>query len=266
MDFLHTKFNLRKMKKAFSAWQKKLDGKAWNTLYIENHDHPRIVSRYGSEKYRVQSAKMLASMYLLQKGTPFIYQGQEIGMTNIDLDADKFIDIFAKNNSAVFKKLHFSQKWIDRMVKLSCRDNARTPMQWDASENAGFTTGTPWFYVNPNYTEINVKAQEDDPDSVLNFYRKLLAFRKENEVIREGKYKEYCKKSKYIYAYERVWGDVRLLTVNSFTAKGVRFEAPKGYDLEEGELIFQNYAKTPIVNNGFMLRPYETRTYLFHRS
>ena len=159
MDFLHTKFNLRKMKKAFSAWQKKLDGKAWNTLYIENHDHPRIVSRYGSEKYRVQSAKMLASMYLLQKGTPFIYQGQEIGMTNIDLDADKFIDIFAKNNSAVFKKLHFSQKWIDRMVKLSCRDNARTPMQWDASENAGFTTGTPWFYVNPNYTGISQRKR-----------------------------------------------------------------------------------------------------------
>ena len=121
MDFLHTKFDLRKMKKAFSQWQTKLEGKAWNTLYIENHDHPRIINRYGSEKYRVQSAKMLASMYMLQKGTPFIYQGQEIGMTNIDLDADKFVDVFAKNNSAVFKKLHFSQNWIDRMVKLSCR-------------------------------------------------------------------------------------------------------------------------------------------------
>lgn len=263
MDFLHTSFNLKKMKKAFSAWQKKLDGKAWNALYIENHDHPRIINRYGSEKYREQSAKMLASMYILQKGTPFIYQGQEIGMTNIDLPADKFIDVFAKNNAAVFKKLHFPKKWIEKMVKLSCRDNARTPMQWDDSQNAGFTSGTPWFYVNPNYTEINVKKQEDDENSILNFYRNLLAFRKENDVVIDGKYKEYYKNSDKIYVYERVLEGTRLLTINSFTQKGVRFEAPKGYNLEEGELIFQNYNKTPIVDNGFVLRPYETRTYLF---
>lgn len=263
MDFLHTKFNLKKMKKAFSAWQTKLDGKAWNALYIENHDHPRIVNRYGSLKYREQSAKMLASMYILQKGTPFIYQGQEIGMTNIELEADQFIDVFAKNNSAVFKKLHFPQKWIDKMVKLSCRDNARTPVQWDDSENAGFTTGTPWFYVNENYKEINVAAQEKDENSILNFYRNLLAFRKQNDVVIDGKYKEYNKNSKDIYVFERVLGNTRLLTVNSFTANGVRFEAPKGYELEEGELVFQNYNKTPIVNNGFTLRPYETRTYLF---
>ena len=184
-------------------------------------------------------------------------------MTNIDLPADEFIDVFAKNNAAVFKKMHFSQKWIDKMIKLSCRDNARTPMQWDDSENAGFTTGTPWFYVNPNYKEINVKSQLEDENSVLNFYKKLLAFRKENEVVKEGKYKEYYKNSDKIYVYERVLDGTRLLTVNSFTQKGVRFEAPKGYDLEEGELIFRNYNKTPIVDNGFVLRPYETRTYLF---
>lgn len=263
MDFLHTKFHLKTMKKAFSNWQYKLEGKAWNALYIENHDHPRIINRYGSTKYRVQSAKMLASMYILQKGTPFIYQGQEIGMTNIDLPADKFIDIFAKNNSAVFKKLHFPQKWIDEKVKVSCRDNARTPFQWDDSENAGFTSGKPWFYVNPNYKEINVKEQENDENSVLNFYRKILRFRKENDVVINGIYKEYCKKSKEIYVFERVLGAVRILTVNSFTAKAVRFNAPKGYELENGALVLNNYKENPIVDNGFTLRPYETRTYMF---
>lgn len=169
MDFLHTPFNLKKMKNAFSTWQKELDGKAWNTLYLENHDHPRIISRYGSEQYRTESGKMLAAMYLLQKGTPFIYQGQEIGMTNITLPSlDMYQDVFVKNNYNTWVKIFGKKKCLE-LGQISTRDNARTPMQWDDSENAGFTTGTPWFYVNPNHKKINVKNEQENPDSILNF-------------------------------------------------------------------------------------------------
>lgn len=263
MDFIHVPFSLTRMKKAFTRWQNMLKGKAWNTLYIENHDHPRIISRYGSEAYRTESGKMLAAMYMLQQGTPFIYQGQEIGMTNISLpDLDMYEDVFVKNNYNVFKKI-FGKKRCEHLARISTRDNARTPVQWTGGENAGFTTGKPWFYINPNYKEVNAEKELSDPNSLLNFYKKLIRFRKGNEVVLKGDYKEYYKNSKNLYVYERTYNNQRMLVICSFTEKGVAFEAPEGYDLSKGVKVLGNYESEHICGNGFKTRPYEMRVYMF---
>lgn len=263
MDFIHVPFSLTRMKKAFTRWQNMLKGKAWNTLYIENHDHPRIISRYGSEAYRTESGKMLAAMYMLQQGTPFIYQGQEIGMTNISLpDLDMYEDVFVKNNYNVFKKI-FGKKRCEHLARISTRDNARTPVQWTGGENAGFTTGKPWFYINPNYKEVNAEKELSDPNSLLNFYKKLIRFRKENEIVLKGDYKEYYANSKNLYVYERTYNNQRMLVICSFTEKGVAFEAPEGYDLSKGVKVLGNYESEHICGNGFKTRPYEMRVYMF---
>lgn len=263
MDFIHVPFSLTRMKKAFTRWQNMLKGKAWNTLYIENHDHPRIISRYGSEAYRTESGKMLAAMYMLQQGTPFIYQGQEIGMTNISLpDLDMYEDVFVKNNYNVFKKI-FGKKRCEHLARISTRDNARTPVQWTGGENAGFTTGKPWFYINPNYKEVNAEKEMSDPNSLLNFYKKLIRFRKENEIVLKGDYKEYYANSKDLYVYERTYNNQRMLVICSFTEKGVAFEAPEGYDLSKGVKVLGNYESEHICGNGFKTRPYEMRVYMF---
>lgn len=264
-DTIATPFNLKKMKKAFTNWQENLYGKAWNALYIENHDHPRIINRYGSLKYRVESAKMLATMCYLQCGTPFIYQGQEIGMTNITLSSiDQFKDVVTFNNERLFKKFGFSDKKYLEIANRTSRENARTPVQWDNSRYAGFSTAEPWFYVNPNYPEINVADAEKDPNSILNYYRKLLKFRKEHKVAIYGDYKEHYKNSRSLYVYERNLDGQRLLVVNSFTEKHVQFEAPESFDLSKGELVLSNYRLCPVTKNSFVTRPYETRVYLFN--
>lgn len=264
VDWVKTPFNLVKLKRAFSNWQNKLYGKAWNALYIENHDHARIINRYGNVNYRTESGKMLAAMYMLQCGTPFIYQGQEIGMTNMNLKSvSECKDVSTFNNEKVFKKLGMSDKAFLKLVNSVSRENARTPVQWNAQENAGFTSGTPWFGVNANYKEVNVEKEENDPNSLLNFYRKLIKFRKENDVVLYGKYKEYYPLSSSLYVYERRYGDKKLLVICSFKEKSVRFDAPKGYDLTKGELVLNNYSDNKIVNNGFVTKPYEVRVYLF---
>ena len=265
IDYLQKPFDLKSMKRAFTSWQNKINGRAWNTLYIENHDHPRIISRYGSEKYRTQSGKMLANMYMLQQGTPFIYQGQEIGMLNTRLDSiDEYEDVFVKNNYAVAKnKLHMKESKCFELAVKSTRDNARTPVQWDDSENAGFTTGKPWFPVNKNYHEINAKKESENPDSILNHYKKLIKFKKENPVAIYGDYKEHYKNSSKLYVYERNYKGSRLLVINSFTEDNVAFEAPKGFELDKGKAILCNYPNPTVQGNGFKTRPYETRVYLF---
>ena len=263
-DWVGTPFNLRKMKKAFSHWQEELYGKAWNTLYLENHDHPRIIDRYGSLKYRVESGKMLATMCYLQCGTPFIYQGQEIGMTNISLSSlDQFKDVITFNNEKIFAKFKIKGDKFLKIANRASRENSRTPVQWDNSVYAGFSNVKPWFNVNPNCTEINVKDAESDKNSILNYYRKLLKFRKEHEVAIYGDYKEHYKNSKELYVFERNYENQRLLVVNSFTEKYVQFTAPDGFDLSKGELVLSNYRLCPVSKNTFVTRPYETRVYLF---
>ena len=262
-DMIRTPFNLRKMKRAFSDWQKKLEGKAWNALYIENHDHPRIISRYGSERYHDESGKMLAAMYMLQRGTPFIYQGQEIGMTNLRLESVNLYEDVMTHNSARIASKFLPRKLVLRMVQEGCRDSARTPMQWSAERYAGFSEAVPWFFVNDNYTSINVAAQEEDPDSLLNFYRKLIRFRKETPVALWGDYREHRPEDKKLYVYERNHQDQKLLVVCSFTDEQVRFEAPDGIDLNRGSCVLSNYDMNFVIANGFTTRPYELRVYLF---
>ena len=260
-EVLPTKFNLVKMKRAFTDWQLKLEGRGWNALYIENHDHPRIISRYGSEKYHDESGKMLAAMYILQRGTPFIYQGQEIGMTNIALPRlDMYKDVATFNIARIASKL-MPKKSVLKLIQRATRENARTPVQWSDAENAGFSTAEPWFSVNPNYKQINVEAQEDDPRSLLNFYRRLLAFRKSNGVALYGTYKEYNPKDKNFYVYERRYGDKRLLVICCFAQEFTRFDAPEGIMLGDWTLELSNYDGCFVIGNGFTARPYELRVY-----
>ena len=258
-EYLQRPFRLKRLKHAFSKWQKALNGKAWNTLYLENHDHPRVISRYGSEKYQRESATMLAACYLFQQGTPFIYQGQEIGMTNIRLESiDQYIDVSSKNNYHTF---HLKDSVKSRMARIhaSSRDSARTPMQWDSTEHAGFTTGTPWFGVNPNYRDINVEVEETQPDSVLNFYRKCLEYRKHSEVALWGDYREHKKHSRQLYMYERRWKGERLLVICSFVGKPVRIQLPAECKGAKWKLQLCNYQDSK--PSDLMLRPYETRIY-----
>ena len=240
-DFFPLPFSLKKLKKAFSSWQTKLHGKSWNLLYIENHDHSRVVSRYGSEKYRAESAKMLCCAYMLQEGTPFVYMGQELGMTNWYPESmDMYEDVQTRN-----QHLKLPEKLRLKISYSASRDSARTPIPWTSGKNAGFTTADkPWFYINPNYKEINVEDEEKDPDSVLNFYRKAIALKK--EIDRDAPYKELYKSSSKIYAYTR--GN-EYTVVCSFTEAPVKFSAP-------GSIILSNYK-----DNGEYLKPYECRVY-----
>ncbi len=258
-DFLPTKFSLRKLKKAFSSWQRKLEGRGWNCLYMENHDHPRIVSRYGSEQFREASAKSIATSYLFLKGTPFVYQGKELGMTNWrPKDVSEYRDVqtlWNYEHTAVNKS---PEKRLARLWR-SSRDNARTPVQWSAEENAGFTTGKPWIGVNPNYVHINAAQQEQDPDSVLNFYRKAIALRKKLSCVRFGSYREYKKNSSRLYVYARQDARQKILVVCSFSKKKVRFRAPKYFYPDTAELALCNYSNP----DPKRLQPYECRVYLW---
>lgn len=256
-DFNHTPFSLRKLKKAYSSWQNGLEGKGWNMLYIENHDHPRMVSRYGSEKFRKESAKMLAVSYMFQKGTPFVYQGQEIGMSNwYPSDPEMYEDVQTRWQYENVGTKKSPEKRLERLWHGS-RDSARTPVQWDDSENAGFTTGTPWFYVNDNYKEVNVAEQEKDEDSVLNFYREVIKLRKELSSVRHGNYTEYDKFSSSLYTYAREDEKEKILVVCSFVDHLVDWKVPSGFDMDKAEQILGNYKEAP----SFVMRPYETRVY-----
>ena len=256
-DYYHMPFNLRKLKRSYTKWQEKLDGKGWNMLYIENHDHPRMVSRYGSEKFQKESGKMLAVSYLFQKGTPFIYQGQEIGMTNwYPSDPEMYEDVQTRWQYFNVATKKSPEKRLKRLWDGS-RDSARTPVQWSAEENAGFTTGTPWFYINENYKDINVADQEKDENSVLNFYRRAIKLRKELSSVKNGNYKEHGKMSSSFYTYSREDDKEKLLIVCSFTEKTKKWSVPSGFDLASAELLLSNYDKL----DGTTLKPYETRVY-----
>lgn len=258
-EYIQRPFKLTKLKKAFSKWQKEINGRAWNTLYLENHDHPRIISRYGSERYHKESGKMLAVSYLFQQGTPFIYQGQEIGMTNIRLKSiDQYVDVSSITN---FNKFHLKDSLEKRMSRIhaSSRDSSRTPMQWSGKKNAGFTTGTPWFHINPNYPKVNVETEEADPNSILNFYRKCLEYRKSSDVVLWGDYKEYYKADPNIYMYERNYKGKRLLIICSFSSHRIPMRLPYEYARKQfhGKTVLCNYEK----HSSRWLKPYEARVY-----
>ncbi len=263
-DFIQRPFDLIKLKKAFTKWQTRMYGRGWNALYMENHDHPRVISRYGSEKYRVESGKSIAASYLFQRGTPFVYQGQEIGMLNTPLGSlDDYKDIMVRNNARIARSLGLSRERVLKLAQKASRDNARTCMQWSDAPNAGFTSGKPWFVVNGNYKDINVESQLDDPNSLLNFYRGALQFRRDNPVVIYGDYVEHLPKSRELYVYERNLAGKKLLVICSYSEKCVRFDAPEGIVLDEAKQVFGNYDCNFVISNGFTTRPYEMRVYLF---
>lgn len=238
-DCFKIKWFLRKFKpdRFFACLTKWQNALPWNTVYFENHDQPRSVSRYGNDaEYHDQSAKALATLLLTLRGTPFLYEGEEIGMTNFDFpDMEKVRDVESINIWNMGKRLHlpYGLRW--RMIKTKSRDNARTPMQWDDSINGGFSAGTPWLSVNGNYPRINVKRQEDDPGSVLSYYRQLIAFRNGSRVLQEGDFTELYRKNG-VYAYRRACGGEALTVVISL-AEGERKNPASG------EVVCSNYGR-----------------------
>ena len=262
-EYLHHPFSLRKLKRAFSRWQYGLAGKGWNALYLENHDHPRVVSRYGSTRFWRESGTMLAACYLFQQGTPFIYQGQELGMTNIRLASiDQYLDVASKNLYHMFHKNEPEHRRM-RRIHLSSRDSARTPVQWSGERYAGFSTVKPWFYVNRNYRRINAAAEERDPDSILNFFRRCLELRKRSETLLMGSYREYYPHHGKLYVYSRSLDGERILVLCSFSALPLRYRLPKGFAPEEAEMLLCNY---PEPGREGILRPYEARVLRWKRT
>ncbi|SNY61116.1 alpha-glucosidase [Enterobacter sp. CC120223-11] len=249
------------LKKIFTAWQEALEGKGWNALYVENHDLTRITSRWGdTQHYWRESATCLATLYFLMQGTPFIYQGQEIGMTNTRFSglAD-FDDVSAKNMWRDMTAQGKSEEEIIAFLTHTGRDNSRTPMQWDHSANAGFSEAKPWFQVNANHTIINVAAQRQDPDSVLNFYRALIALRKKERALIYGRYRLVLADHPQIYAYWREQDDAKFLVLCNLSSKSAQW--PEGdLSLDGAKCVLGNAAQ---IDEPYRLHHWETRVYQF---
>lgn len=252
------KMDLRDLKKILTRWQKGLQDIAWNSLYWENHDQPRSVSRFGndSDEYREISAKMLATCIHMMQGTPYVYQGEELGMTNCPFNTlDNFRDLESIN---AFHELTEQGKMTeeDMMAAIGYkgRDNARTPMQWDDSAYAGFSTANPWIMVNPNYTKINAKDQVNREDSVFKYYQKLIKLRHESELIVYGTYDLILDDDKDIYAYIRTLGDKKLIVYCNFSENTREVELPE--EFTNGKVLISNYIDAK-VNHKITLRPYE---------
>ena len=252
--------DLVKLKEILTKWETGLDGLGWNSLYWNNHDQPRIVSRWGNDgEYHNKSAKMLGTCLHMLQGTPYIYQGEEIGMTNVDFTSiNQFRDIECLNQYDDFvNKIGMDKEEAFARIKKSSRDNARTPMQWDSSVNGGFSEGTPWIEVNPNYTNINVEAQINDEDSILHFYKKLIKFRKNHEIVVYGSYDLLLADDPNVFAYKRTLGNQTLYVLCNFTEQSVDVGIP-GYEEDKNQLVIHNDTEW---TKG-TLHPYEARVYL----
>jgi len=258
-------WSLLELKAVMTRWQNDLEGKGWNSSYFSNHDQPRQVSRFGDDGiHRVASAKLLATFLHLLKGTPYVYQGEEIGMTNVAFPSiDNYRDIATHNRyREMVDDEGLTPAEALALVHKKSRDNARTPVQWDASAKAGFTEGTPWIGINPNYKEINVAQAVADPDSVYHYYKKLIDLRKKHDVVVEGRYDLLLAADESIYAFTRTLGDERLLVILNFTAGAPVFAWPDALPAAAPTLLIANYA----VDEGadiqhLTLRPYEARVY-----
>ena len=258
------KLYLPDLKEVLNRWQKGLEEVAWNSLYWDNHDQPRAVSRFGndSEEYREISAKMLATCLHFMKGTPYIYQGEELGMTNRKCrDFSEFRDIEIKNAYRDFVGGGIlDEETMLKFVNAIGRDNARFPMHWDDSDNAGFTTGTPWISVNENYKKINAAAQVNDPDSIFSYYKKLIELRHQMEIIVYGVYKSKAIEHPDVFAYTRTLGDEKLFVVCNFREQEMDFTLEDGFTGDEKVLI-SNYDDVVKTENGIYLRPYEAKVF-----
>lgn len=245
--------------KVLSKWQTELHGKAWNSLFLGNHDQPRTVSAFGDDRpqWRVRSAKMLATCLHMMEGTPYIYQGEELGMTNCPFQSlDEFRDIDSLNGY---------RRWVTDgplthdeffpYLLFKSRDNARTPMQWDDSTNAGFTCGTPWIRVNPNYTEVNAAAAMADPDSTFYYFQKLIRLRKAHPVIVHGRYELLEKDDPALFIYTRTLDDAQLLVMCNFKEQTREWAMPAGF--AGAQVLISNTGRTQQAEQTITLQPYE---------
>ncbi len=247
-----------KLKKCLAKWQEELYGRGWNSLFWDNHDLPRIVSRWGDDgKYRKESAKMLALVLHGMQGTPYVYQGEELGMTNVRFpDISSYEDIETLNMYRERLDAGYKEDEIMKSIYAKSRDNARTPMQWSGEENAGFTTGKPWIRVNPNYTDINAESEKKDPDSVYHFYRKLIRMRKEYPVFVDGKFELLLPEDEQVFAYLRTDSDTQMLVCANFT--GEPAECQISGEWKEAQILLHNYADdVPECGESLQLKPYE---------
>jgi len=244
-------------------------GGGWNALFWCNHDQPRVVSRFGNDQeYRVESAKMLATALHMLQGTPYIYQGEEIGMTNPGFDRiEDYRDVETLNIYQIKRQEGMSHEEIMKAIKQKSRDNSRTPMQWDDSAHAGFSTRSPWIPVAPNYREIHVKKELQDPHSILHHYKKLIKLRKTVDVITDGNYELLLKDHPRIWAYLRRTEKEALLVVNNFYGEETEFALPEGLDWTgwTSEILISNYADSPEEYKHIWLRPYESIVYRFSK-
>ena len=249
---------LTEFKKVMSKWQTELDGQAWNSLYLGNHDQPRSISRFGddSPEYREVCAKMLATCLHMMQGTPYVYQGEEFGMTNVPFDdISEVRDIESINAYREMSEAGLiSREDMLRFICLKGRDNARTPVQWDDSENAGFTTGTPWIKVNPNYKQINAKAALEDKNSIFYYYQKLIALRKEEPVMVYGHYALLEPDHESLYVYTRSLDEQKLLVICNFTKEPAGYEVPA--EFAGAQILIGNYQRDK-VEGTIELKPYE---------
>lgn len=256
---------LTELKKVMSRWQTDLYQKAWNSLFWNNHDQPRIVSRFGNDKeYWEKSAKMLATCLHMMQGTPYIYQGEELGMTNIAFTSiEQYRDIESHN---AWKELVgqgvYTPEYMMKCLNYKSRDNARTPMQWDDSINAGFSDSEPWIQVNPNYKKINAVKQINDPDSIFSHYKKLVQLRKEHKIIVYGEYQLLMKDSEEVFAYTRTYNSEKILVLCNFMDREVPCQIPVEYQIPEKELLIGNYPDAQ--EKDWILRGYEAKAYWYH--
>ena len=260
-------FDFLELKRIFNHWQSGMHGKGWSALFWCNHDQPRIVSRFGDEgEHRVVAAKMLASTLHGLQGTPYIYQGEEIGMTNPGYQhIDDYQDVESRNIFAIKQAEGMSEAEILAILAAKSRDNSRTPMQWSAAPNAGFTQGSPWLKPAANYPEINAEAALADPDSVFWHYRDLIALRKAHPIFTQGDYQELLAGNEQIWAYTRSADGQTLLVVSNFYGEPVEFALPAELQTGEGRLLLGNYPDSPARPQSCELRPYESLIWLMEQ-
>jgi len=259
---LPRKFSLPRLKKIFERYQVGLHNVGWNSLYFENHDQPRSVSRFVGDygDRHDEACKALAVALYMMQGTAFVYEGQEIGMTNYPWQKpEQMQDVLLTYINNVIDKIKivpWAKKIAFNVMKIKARDNGRTPMQWNGGENAGFSKAEPWLVVNPNHTEYNVEKESSDPNSVLSFYKELIKYRKGNEVIINGDFKQYYPKNKDIFCYERTYNGKKLFVITNFKNKEVKFKVPSGVSFKTCKVGLHNYKGDRKLENT-VLKPYE---------
>lgn len=251
--------DLKQFKHVLTKWQTELSNQGWNSLFWNNHDLPRVVSKYGDDKrYRVESAKMLATALHFLKGTPYIYQGEEIGMTNVAFESlDQYKDIETLNFYKVKTESGVSHQHMMDAIHENSRDNARTPMQWSASPNGGFSQAEPWIEVNPNYPEINVEQALADSDSIFYHYQKLIELRKQHPAIVYGDFTPLFAEHDSVFAYVRSHQDEQLLVINNFSDQDVSLELPDNLQNKEVNCLIYNYDSLDMLGVTLSLRPYQ---------